>query len=177
VNPDGTLVVTTRSFISNATFGTAPNAIVINKVLVETKVLIAGGNATADAHVTVGSVTVNGQPVQLSDQGASYQEQTASCTPSQLPPPPALPGVAPPAGCRAASVSTASTSGPMTLAVWTAAPRPARLPTPPTTWPPSWRPTASRWPCSSSSGSASAWAPRPPGSGPEGSRSSMRRRS
>ena len=99
VNPDGTLVVTTRSFISSATFGTAPNAIVINKVLVETKVLIAGGNATADAHVTVGSVTVNGQPVQLSDQVASYQEQTASCTPSQLPPPPALPGVAPPAGC------------------------------------------------------------------------------
>jgi hypothetical protein len=100
VNPDGSLVVTTRSFVNNATFGTPPNAIVINKVLVETKVLIAGGIATADAHVTVGSVTVNGQPIQLSDQGASYQEQTVSCKPSALPTPPPLPvGGVPPAPC------------------------------------------------------------------------------
>src|SRR5207237_1134116 len=100
VNPDGTLVVMTHSFVNNATFGTPPNAIVINKVLVDTKVIIAGGVASVDAKVTVGSVTVNGQPVELSDQGATYQEKTVSCVPNSAPPPPALPGgIAPPAGC------------------------------------------------------------------------------
>jgi hypothetical protein len=107
VNPDGTLVVSTRSFVNNATFGTPPNAVVINKVLVETRVTIAGGVATADAKVSVGSATVNGQPIQLSDQGATYQEQTVSCVPGSAPPapapPPALPGgvtpPAPPATC------------------------------------------------------------------------------
>jgi hypothetical protein len=108
VNPDGTLVVTTHSFVNNVTFGTPPNAVVINKVQVDTTITIAGGNATADAKVTVGSVTVNGQPVQVTDQGATYQEKSISCQPPAgvpAPPPlPPLPGgvnppALPPAGC------------------------------------------------------------------------------
>jgi hypothetical protein len=101
VNPDGSLLVTTHSFVNNATFGAPPNAIVINKVQVDTTVTIAAGAATADAKVTVGSVTVNGQPVQVTDQGATYQEKSVSCKPpAGAPAPPPLPGgVNPPAGC------------------------------------------------------------------------------
>jgi hypothetical protein len=93
VNPDGTLVVRTHSFIAQMTFGTPPNAIVISKVQVDVTLTILNGQAGGDAKVTIGSVTVNGQAVQVSDQGATFGESTVACNPPPggLPPPPAVP--------------------------------------------------------------------------------------
>ena len=48
-------------------------------VVVDTIVTVTNGSATADAHVSVGSVTVNGQPVSITDQGITVQQKSASC--------------------------------------------------------------------------------------------------
>jgi hypothetical protein len=103
VLPDGSIQVRTHAFVDNATFGTPPQAIVINKVQVDITVTIVGGEVTqAVATVKVGSMTVNGQPYEANDQGATFTEQkTIPCPALPAPPggappppaPPALPGV------------------------------------------------------------------------------------
>ena len=108
VSSSGVLTVITHSEVQNFVIGT----VAISKVVVDTIVTVTNGSATADAHVTVGSVTVNGQPVSITDQGITVQQKSVSCpstpgggvlpTPpggllpsppsTVLPSPPALPG-------------------------------------------------------------------------------------
>ena len=101
VSSSGVLTVITHSEVQSFVVGT----VAISKVVVDTIVTVTNGSATADAHVTVGSVTVNGQPVSITDQGITVQQKSVGCpsapapVPSPAPPPggplpspPALPG-------------------------------------------------------------------------------------
>jgi hypothetical protein len=76
LKPDGTLVLTTHSHVGTASF--AAGAIEIKNVDVTTKVTSSGGSATATAQVAPGTVTVNGNVVQLSDQGLTLGGQSQS---------------------------------------------------------------------------------------------------
>ena len=88
VTPAGVLTVTTHSEVQNFVSG----GVAISKVVVDTIVTINEGTATAEAHITVGSVTVNGQPVTVTDQGATMGPQSAGCPSTPGGSPPALPG-------------------------------------------------------------------------------------
>ena len=100
VTSAGVLTVTTHSEVQSFVVGT----VVISKVVVETIVTATNSSATADAHVVVGSVTVNGQPVSIGDQGITVQQQSVGCpatpggSPGPVPPAPGGPVPSPPAG-------------------------------------------------------------------------------
>ncbi len=76
-------------------------------------------SGTADAHVVVGEVTVNGQPVNITDQGLTIQQQQpVPCPATPSPPPgapsppavPSPPGLPPLHGDRAGSAGTSEAS-------------------------------------------------------------------
>ena len=89
VKADGSLVVTSHSSVHNASFG----PVNISKVDVLVVATSAAGAATATATVTVGSVTVNGQPVNVTDSGTTFtQQQVVPCPGGAVPAPvPTLP--------------------------------------------------------------------------------------
>jgi hypothetical protein len=87
---DGTLRVTTHSEVHNFVMGNVH----VSKVVVDTIVTSTVSSATADAHVVVGQVTVNGQPVNVTDQGVTVQQTKPVPCPS-TPPLPAGPGAGP----------------------------------------------------------------------------------
>ena len=87
VGQDGVLRVTTHSEVQNFTMGTLH----VGKVTVDTISTSTVSSGTADAHVVVGQVTVNGQPVAVNDQGVTItQQQPITC--------PAVPQPSPPVG-------------------------------------------------------------------------------
>jgi hypothetical protein len=68
VGDDGSLTVHAHSAVASATFG----PFVIQKVDVLIDVVSIGGSVTTqNATVTIGSVTLNGQPIQVTDQGVT----------------------------------------------------------------------------------------------------------
>ncbi len=86
VKDDGSLILTAHSAVLNASF--AGGQIQISKVDVTTVVDGAGAAATADAHVTVGEVLINGQPTNITDQGVTVQQnRVVSCASAPAPPP------------------------------------------------------------------------------------------
>ena len=102
VTSDGMLKVTTHSEVQDFVIGTFH----ISKVVVDTIATATNNSASADAHVTVGSMTVNGQSVSLGDQGLSLTQNTPVPCPASpggsgggpvppAPSPPALPTAAP----------------------------------------------------------------------------------
>jgi hypothetical protein len=91
VSADGTLTVTTHSEVENFGFGNVK----VNKVVVDTTATSNGSTATADAHVVVGEVTVNGQPVNVTDQGLTVQQKQPLPCPSAPVPAPSPPAPVP----------------------------------------------------------------------------------
>src|SRR5207249_3539866 len=75
VSSDGTLTVTTHSEVQSFVIGDVR----VSKVVVDTIATATNGTATANSHVVVGSVTVNGQPVSITDQGITVQQQSVGC--------------------------------------------------------------------------------------------------
>jgi hypothetical protein len=110
VTADGTLIVTTHSEVQNFALGTLS----VSKVAVDTIATATNRSATADAHVVVGSVTANGQPIAVTDQGVTVQ-QTSPVPCSAVP--------SPPAGSPAGGSSGGSSGGPL--------PTPPAAPSPP----------------------------------------------
>jgi len=117
---DGTLRVTTHSEVHNFVMGNVR----VSKVVVDTTVTSTISSATADAHVVVGKVTVNGQPVDVTDQGITVQQTKpvpcpstppvpgASTGPSPQPQPvPSPPGILPPLPPPSQGSSTACVPG------------------------------------------------------------------
>ncbi len=88
---DGTLRVTTHSEVQNFVMGNVR----VSKVVVDTTVTSTISSATADAHVVVGKVTVNGQPVDVTDQGITVQQTKPVPCPSTPPLPGAGTGPSP----------------------------------------------------------------------------------
>ncbi len=95
VTSDGTLSVTTHSEVQSFVIGTVK----VSKVAVDTIATATNSAATADAHITVGSVTANGQPVAVTDQCVTVQDtKTIPCpAPPPAPAPPGGPLPSPPA--------------------------------------------------------------------------------
>ena len=86
VGDDGSLTVHAHSAVASATFGPFQ----ISKVDVLIDVVTAAGQVTAQTvTITIGSVTLNGQPVKVTDQGVSAGQQIpipcASAVPSSSP--------------------------------------------------------------------------------------------
>ena len=73
VNPNGSLVVTTHSHVGTASF--AGGALMVKNTDVVTKVVSANGVGTPTATVAPGTVTFQGQPVQVTDQGVTVQDK------------------------------------------------------------------------------------------------------
>lgn len=96
----GKLTVTTHSAVDSFTFGTVQ----VSKVEVNINAFSALSGAGGDAHVNAGTVTNNGQPVSVNDQGVTIVDQRPAPCPStpqaiggvQPPPPPPPPGPLPP---------------------------------------------------------------------------------
>ena len=89
VTPDGTLTVTTHSEVQSFVIGDVR----VSKVVVDTIATATNSTATADAHIVVGSVTANGKPVAVTDQGVTVQDtQTIPCPAVPSPPGGPLPG-------------------------------------------------------------------------------------
>ncbi|HEY6876242.1 MAG TPA: hypothetical protein VI384_07765 [Candidatus Dormibacteraeota bacterium] len=88
----GVLTVTTHSEVQSFVIGT----VVVSKVVVDTIVTATNSSATADARVVVGSVTVNGQPVSIGDQGITVQQKSVGCPASPAGPVPPVPAPAGP---------------------------------------------------------------------------------
>jgi hypothetical protein len=102
VSADGTIIVTTHSEVQNFGLGTVQ----VSKVVVDTTATSDSSTGTAGAHVVVGQVTVNGQPVNVTDQGVTVQQkQPLPCpsTPAVPSPPPAPGGLPLPGGSQPAS--------------------------------------------------------------------------
>jgi hypothetical protein len=91
VTAGGTLTVTTHSEVHNFVLGNVH----VSKVVVDTIVTSTLSSATADAHVVVGKVTVNGQPVNVTDQGMTVQQTKPIPCPGTPPVPVAGPSPAP----------------------------------------------------------------------------------
>jgi hypothetical protein len=72
VTADGMLRVWTHSEVQNFVIGTFH----VSKVVVETIATATNSSASADATVVVGSVTFNGQPVAVTDQGVTLEQKT-----------------------------------------------------------------------------------------------------
>ena len=88
VSSDGTLTVTTHSEVQSFVIGDVS----VSKVVVDTIATATNSSATADAHVVVGSVTANGQPVSVTDQGVTVQDKTITPCPAVPTPAGPLPG-------------------------------------------------------------------------------------
>ncbi|HET7467052.1 MAG TPA: hypothetical protein VFL29_10310 [Candidatus Dormibacteraeota bacterium] len=89
VTSAGVLTVITHSEVQNFVIGTVS----ISKVVVDTVATATNGSASADAHIVVGSVTVNGQPVSINGDGVTVGPQSASCpSPPTGPVPVPVPG-------------------------------------------------------------------------------------
>jgi hypothetical protein len=115
VSQNGVLTVTTHSEVQSFVIGTLR----VSKVTVDTIATSTTSNGTADAHVVVGEVTVNGQPVNITDQGLTIQQQqpvpcpAAPSPPPGAPSPPAVPsppGLPPLHGDRAGSAGGSEAS-------------------------------------------------------------------
>ena len=70
VNADGSIDITTHSHVGSAQFGGAGGLVVTNTD-VQTEVKVANSKPVVTATVAPGTVTFAGQPVQVSDQGAT----------------------------------------------------------------------------------------------------------
>jgi hypothetical protein len=82
VGSDGSLTVHAHSAVANATFG----PFVIQKLDVVVDVVTAGGQVSKQTvTVTVGSVTLNGQPVSVTDQGVTATQSVPIPCPSSVP--------------------------------------------------------------------------------------------
>jgi hypothetical protein len=81
VDPSGVLIVTTHSEVDNFVIGTVK----VSKVVVDTIATASNSSATADATVIVGSVTANGKPIAITDQGVTIQDKSISCPSSPAP--------------------------------------------------------------------------------------------
>src|SRR5260370_7053188 len=115
VSQNGVLTVTTHSEVQSFVIGTLR----VSKVTVDTITTSTTSSGTADAHVVVGEVTVNGQPVNITDQGLTIQQQQpVPCPATPSPPPgapsppavPSPPGLPPLHGDRAGSAGTSEAS-------------------------------------------------------------------
>ncbi len=115
VSQNGVLTVTTHSEVQSFVIGTLR----VSKVTVDTIATSTTSSGTADAHVVVGEVTVNGQPVNITDQGLTIQQQQpVPCPATPSPPPgapsppavPSPPGLPPLHGDRAGSAGTSEAS-------------------------------------------------------------------
>src|SRR5260370_6933159 len=91
VSQNGVLTVTTHSEVQSFVIGTLR----VSKVTVDTITTSTTSSGTADAHVVVGEVTVNGQPVNITDQGLTIQQQQPVPSPSSPSPPPRPPSPPP----------------------------------------------------------------------------------
>ena len=101
VSSGGVLTVTTHSEVQSFVLANVS----ISKVVVDTIATATNSAATADAHVVVGSVTVNGQPVTINDQGMTVVQKSLVPCPSTPAPPVSVPGApvpSPPAAPGAA---------------------------------------------------------------------------
>lgn len=85
----GMLTVITHSEVDSFTVGTVS----ISKIVVDVDATSSVNGGSGDAHVQGGSVTVNGQPVAVSDQGVTIEDKQ----PVPCPKPPAGPVPQPPA--------------------------------------------------------------------------------
>ena len=88
VSSDGTLTVTTHSEVQSFVIGDVS----VSKVVVDTLATATNSSATADAHVVLGSVTANRQPVAVTDQGVTVQDKTITPCPAVPTPAGPLPG-------------------------------------------------------------------------------------
>ena len=98
VSSDGTLTVTTHAEVDDFVIGT----IHISKVVVITIATATNSSATANATVIVGTITANGQPVTVGDQGVTIEQKNTVPCPSgggggPVPSPPAVPSPSAPA--------------------------------------------------------------------------------
>lgn len=93
VSSGGVLTVTTHSEVQSFVIGNVS----ISKVVVDTVATATNSSATADAHVVVGSVTVNGQPVTINDQGITVEQKSVVPCPSAPAPVPGAPSPSAPA--------------------------------------------------------------------------------
>jgi hypothetical protein len=114
VGADGSLIVTTHSEVQNFAFG----VVRVSKVVVDTVSTSDAATGSADAHVVVGQVTVNGQPVVVNDQGLTVQQKQPLPCPSPpvapapaAPSPPAAPGGLPLPGTAPSGGSSSSSGG------------------------------------------------------------------
>lgn len=113
IDSGGKLSVTTHSAVDSFTVG----PVVIKKVDVLIDAFSALSGAGGDAHVNAGTVTNNGQPVAVNDQGVTIMDKQLVPCPSgpQLPGLPQPPGVPqpppPPAGLPALPGTGGSSSG------------------------------------------------------------------
>jgi hypothetical protein len=88
VSSDGTLTVTTHSEVQDFVIGDVR----VSKVVVDTVATATNGTATANSHIVVGSVTANGQPVAVTDQGVTVQDKATVPCPAAPSPPVPIPG-------------------------------------------------------------------------------------
>jgi hypothetical protein len=111
VDSSGNLVVVTHSEVDSFVIG----SVRVSKLVVDVTATSNLSGGSADAHVVGGQVTVNGQPVSVSDQGVTVQErQLIPCTAVPKPPPapnPTLPAPLPLGGSSGGSSSSGSSGG------------------------------------------------------------------
>jgi hypothetical protein len=87
VDSSGNLTVLTHSEVQKWSMGNVQ----VSKVTVDVKATSSLSGGSGEAHVTGGQVTLNGQPVSVTDQGVTIQDkQLIPCT--ALPKPPPAPG-------------------------------------------------------------------------------------
>ena len=99
VDPNGNLTVTTHSEVQSFSLGNVQ----VSKVVVDVSATSNVSSANGNAHVVAGQVTVNGQPVSVTDQGITVQStQPVPCSavpkPPAAPTPPSQPLPSPPIG-------------------------------------------------------------------------------
>jgi hypothetical protein len=88
----GTLTVVTNSAVDSFAFGNVS----VSKAAVDITATSSLSGASGEAHVTAGQVTVNGQPVAITDQGLTVQDKHTTPCPS-APKPAGGVNVSPPA--------------------------------------------------------------------------------
>jgi hypothetical protein len=93
VDASGNLVVVTHSEVQSFSAGNVR----VSKVTVDVTATSSVSSGSADVHVVAGQVTVNGQPVNVNDQGITVQDkQPIPCSAVPKPPPGPNPPPAPP---------------------------------------------------------------------------------
>jgi hypothetical protein len=108
VSSNGVLTVTTHSEVQNFAMG----PIAVSKVIVDTVVTSTTTSGTADAHVVVGEVTINGQPVTVNDQGVTVEQTQPAPCPASAPSPSAPAPLPSPGGLPGLPQDRASSAGP-----------------------------------------------------------------